>query len=127
METLRGPGRGDAEARERFLSIREREAARMRRIVEDLLSLSRIEAEEPNPPTGDADLSDILETARDGLQYIDDARRMRREVGWPADQPDAPGDAEQHGRGFRTLAENAVKNSRPRAPAAVEDSSQRMT
>src|SRR3546814_15149067 len=120
METLRGPGRGDAEARERFLSIREREAARMRRIVEDLLSLSRIEAEEHNPPTGDADLSDILETARDGLQYIADERRMRIELRCPAELPDVPGDADPPGHLFPNPVENAVTSRRPGPPVPGE-------
>jgi signal transduction histidine kinase len=46
IETLRGPAREDAEARERFLAIMHEQAARMIRLVEDLLSLSRIELNE---------------------------------------------------------------------------------
>src|SRR5262249_61332697 len=46
VETLRGAARDDAEARERFLAMATEQAARMTRLVDDLLSLSRIEAHE---------------------------------------------------------------------------------
>jgi len=54
IETLRGPARGDAEAHERFLAIMHEQAARMIRLVEDLLSLSRIELNEHVMPQGRA-------------------------------------------------------------------------
>lgn len=50
IETLRGPARDDAAARDRFLSIMETEAGRMNRLIMDLLSLSRVEAEERRRP-----------------------------------------------------------------------------
>ena len=52
VETLRGPARDDAAARERFLAIMAEQTDRMRRLVEDLLSLSRIEQREQRGPTG---------------------------------------------------------------------------
>ena len=51
IETLRGAARDDPPARERFLTIMEREAGRMIRLVSDLLSLSRVEAEEHRRPS----------------------------------------------------------------------------
>lgn len=59
IETLRGPARGDDEARERFLSIMQQQAERMQRLVADLMSLSRIELNEHVPPTDTIDLKDI--------------------------------------------------------------------
>lgn len=59
IETLRGAARDDPKARERFLSIMEREAARMSQLVSDLLSLSRVEQEERLRPTGKVDLSNL--------------------------------------------------------------------
>ncbi len=46
IETLGGPAREDEDARERFLAIMQEQAGRMTRLVEDLLSLSRIELHE---------------------------------------------------------------------------------
>ena len=50
IETLRGHAKDDAAAREQFLDIMAVEAARMRRLIDDLLSLTRIEMNEHVPP-----------------------------------------------------------------------------
>ena len=55
IETLSGPARDDDEARERFLKIMAGEGARMTRLVDDLLSLSRIEQTEHQPPQSRVD------------------------------------------------------------------------
>src|SRR3546814_17628017 len=49
--TLQGPARDDADARDRFLDIMKAQGHRMRRLVQDLLSLSRIETNEHKPPS----------------------------------------------------------------------------
>ncbi|HSF92822.1 MAG TPA: histidine kinase dimerization/phospho-acceptor domain-containing protein, partial [Paracoccaceae bacterium] len=46
IETLRGHAKDDPEAREQFLEIMQKQAQRMQRLVEDLMSLSRIEMNE---------------------------------------------------------------------------------
>ena len=56
VETLRGHARDDAEARERFLGIMHAQAERMRRLIDDLTSLSRIELGEHIPPSGRVDM-----------------------------------------------------------------------
>lgn len=56
IETLQGPARNDAPARERFLDIMRAQAQRMTRLIDDLLSLSRIELREHMPPTKPVDL-----------------------------------------------------------------------
>ncbi len=63
VETLQGPARDDTANRDRFLKIIEREAARMARLVDDLLSLSRIELQENIIPTDLEDLAPILAEA----------------------------------------------------------------
>ncbi len=60
IETLRGPARGDTDAQDRFLSIMEREAERMSRMVSDLLSLSRVEVDERVRPRDQVDISGVL-------------------------------------------------------------------
>ena len=72
IETLRGPARDDARARDRFLEIMEREAARMNRLVSDLLSLSRVQAEERRRPSAKVDLPMLL---RGVLATMDQAAR----------------------------------------------------
>src|SRR3546814_10671536 len=51
IETLQGPARDDADARDRFLDIMKSQGHRMSRLVQDLLSLSRIETNEHKPPS----------------------------------------------------------------------------
>ena len=51
IETLQGPARNDAAARDRFLAIMQREGNRMNRLIGDLLSLSRVEQEERRRPS----------------------------------------------------------------------------
>jgi two-component system phosphate regulon sensor histidine kinase PhoR len=50
IDTLRGHAKDDAQARDQFLDIMSVEAARMRRLIDDLLSLTRIELNEHVPP-----------------------------------------------------------------------------
>ncbi|KQP88429.1 ATP-binding protein [Methylobacterium sp. Leaf117] len=59
IETLQGPARNDPPARERFLGIMKTQAQRMARLVDDLLSLSRIELREHVAPTRPVDLTRI--------------------------------------------------------------------
>ncbi len=60
IDTLRGPARDDVEARTRFLDVMAREAARMQRLIQDLLSLSRIESSERVQPEQQEDLNAIV-------------------------------------------------------------------
>ncbi|MFN7672978.1 MAG: histidine kinase dimerization/phospho-acceptor domain-containing protein, partial [bacterium] len=59
IETLRGPAADDPAAQQRFLGIMAEQGERMRRLIDDLLNLSRIEMEEHQPPTGEAPLAMI--------------------------------------------------------------------
>ena len=68
LETLLGPAREDAAARERFLPVMLEQAQRMARLVSDLLSLSRIELHEHTPPTARVDLASLLRTVAAGLE-----------------------------------------------------------
>ncbi|MDH5749917.1 MAG: PAS domain-containing protein, partial [Rhodospirillales bacterium] len=76
IETLRGPAKGDEEARERFLGIMENEAGRMTRLIDDLLSLSRVEAGEFIRPEGTIDLKTLLKVISDSLSVRAEERKM---------------------------------------------------
>ena len=68
IETLQGPAAEDEAARERFLSIMYDQAGRMARMIEDLLSLSRIELEEHTAPTDQVALAPVLQDLAEALQ-----------------------------------------------------------
>ena len=67
IETLRGHAKDDPEAREKFLDIMGRQAWRMSRLIQDLLSLSRIELNEHIAPEGEVDLSFAVADVIDAL------------------------------------------------------------
>ena len=112
IETLRGPARDDAEARERFLAIMLGEAQRMSRLVSDLLSLSRIELREHEAPTGSVELASLLETVAQTFE-LTAARRSNKlalEIG--KGLPAVAGDADELKQLLHNLVENALKYGR---------------
>ncbi|HEV7368411.1 ATP-binding protein [Arenibaculum sp.] len=112
VETLRGPARDDPEARDRFLSIMQDQASRMSRLVDDLLSLSRIEIDEHTAPTGEADLAEILDDVVAGLEMKAAKRRIRLRLDLPPGLPRVVGDEDQLAQVFQNLIENAIKYGR---------------
>jgi len=112
IETLRGPAREDGEARERFLAIMHDEAARMSRLVEDLLALSRIELNEHVMPQGRVALGPLLRHLADTLELRAGERGMRIGLDLPPDLPDVLGDRDELAQVFQNLVDNAVKYGR---------------
>ncbi|AUM75775.1 sensor histidine kinase [Paracoccus jeotgali] len=109
IETLRGPAREDVAAQGRFLNIMAGEAERMNRLVGDLLSLSRVEAEERVRPTTRLDLRDVLQTALQNLSRLaaDNNVTLQTDLGQAPLQ--VLGDADQLLQVFTNLVENAIK------------------
>src|SRR6202007_1587094 len=70
IETLQGSAREDSKARERFLSIMQEQARRMARLIDDLLSLSRIELNAHRRPDTPVDLVPIVRQVADGLETL---------------------------------------------------------
>jgi len=112
IETLRGPAREDAKARERFLAIMQGQAARMTRLVEDLLSLSRIELNEHLMPEGRVALGPLLRHLADTLELRAGERGMRISISLPPALPEVLGDPDELAQLFQNLLDNAVKYGR---------------
>jgi len=113
VETLQGPARDDGPARERFLEIMAREAARMNRLIDDLLSLSRIEISEHQPPQGRIDFGQLVPRTLAGFEQRIADRRVRLDLTLP-DLPLIPGDADQMAQVLSNLLDNALKYGRER-------------
>jgi two-component system, OmpR family, phosphate regulon sensor histidine kinase PhoR len=112
IETLRGPARDDAEARERFLAIMHEQASRMTRLVEDLLSLSRIELNEHVMPKDQVALGSLLQRLAEALELRAGKREMRILLALPPGLPDVVGAHDELAQVFQNLVVNAIKYGR---------------
>ena len=113
IETLRGPARDDTAARERFLGIMAEQADRMRRLVDDLLMLSRIEQHEHARPDREIDLSRVLRGVLDLLQLKASSRNVTIDLNVAPRLPKAIGDYDELTIVFQNLIDNAVKYAKP--------------
>ena len=119
IETLREGAGDDPDTRDRFLKIMFGEATRMRRLVDDLMSLSRIEAEKYREPDQIVRLGDLVEEVRAEVTSIADARAADL-VTAIADAPPVKGDRAQLSQVLHNLVGNAMKYGRPGTPVTVE-------
>jgi two-component system, OmpR family, phosphate regulon sensor histidine kinase PhoR len=119
IETLLGPAREDEAARERFLGIMREQAERMARLVDDLLSLSRIELNEHVAPSGRVALAPVVDEVARGLELRAAERNIRIARVLPADLPDVQGDRDELAQIVQNLLDNAVKYGRPHSDVTV--------
>ena len=112
IETLQGPARDDVAAREQFLGIMATEAARMRRLIDDLLSLTRIELNEHVPPQGKVALESVVRQAAAALTPLAAADRITVTVQGGADLPPIRGEHDELVQLFQNLIHNAIKYGR---------------
>jgi two-component system phosphate regulon sensor histidine kinase PhoR len=109
IETLQGPARNDTAARERFLDIMKAQANRMARLIDDLLSLSRIELKAHVQPEHQVDLAPIVRQVADGLQTLARDRGVDVKIALPPEALLVRGDRDELIRVFENLVENALK------------------
>jgi two-component system phosphate regulon sensor histidine kinase PhoR len=112
IETLQGSARDDATARHRFLAIMQEQAKRMARLIDDLLSLSRIELNAHRRPDTPVDLVPIVRQVADGLETLARDRGVAVHVE-AANPPMVLGDRDELVRIFENLIENALKYGAP--------------
>jgi two-component system phosphate regulon sensor histidine kinase PhoR len=108
IDTLLGPAAKDEAARERFLNIMRQQAARMSALIDDLLSLSRIEMRQHLRPTGQVDLRELIAGVRDGLESQAAEAGVRIELETP-DTAVITGDGGELYEVFENLIDNAIK------------------
>ena len=113
VETLQGPAHNDPQAREKFLDIMASQAARMTRLIDDLLSLSRVEMRVHLPPKGIVELNEAAAYVAQTLDPVAQASKMtiavRRLDGPPAR---IRGDREEIVQVLQNLVHNAIKYGR---------------
>ncbi len=109
IDTLQGQAKDDAKARERFLGIMHTQATRMARLIDDLLSLSRVELSAHVRPDASVDIAPIIRQVADGLEPLARDRQVVVDIDLPEAPVLIPGDREELLRLFENLIENALK------------------
>ena len=109
IETLRGPAKDDGEARQRFLALMENEAARMKRLIDDLLSLSKLQGKERIRPSGEVDLVQILDHVIASLSPVVEKERKTINISNDSEIQNIVGDHDELIQVFHNIIENAVK------------------
>jgi two-component system phosphate regulon sensor histidine kinase PhoR len=109
LETLRGPAKDDVEAHDRFLAIMQEQALRMGRLVNDLMSLSRIELVEHTRPTEPVSLRGVASHVIDALALKAESRRIKLVLNGPPGEMPVIGDSDQLTQLVQNLVDNAIK------------------
>ncbi len=120
IETMRGPAREDKESWDRFLEIMYEQTERMRRLIADLLALSRIEFREHRPPADTHDLASIIAKATQALVPLAAERNISLTFEAPGGEALAIADPDEITQAVQNLITNAVKYSPDGGHVAVE-------
>ncbi len=109
IETLQSSAKQDPGARERFLAIMAEQASRMTRLIDALLSLSRVEMNAHVPPSDLVDLNDVINHARDTLDPLAREMGFRFEFGRFPRPAIVRGDRDELVQVLQNLVQNALK------------------
>ena len=107
IDTLLGPAAKDEGARQRFLTIMRQQAGRMSNLIDDLLSLSRIEMRQHMRPTGEVDLAQLLREVAEGLEA--QAREAGVTIAVEGEEAVVTGERNELYEVFENLIDNAIK------------------
>lgn len=109
VETLMGPAREDPVARDRFLAIMMQQGERMRRLIDDLLSLSRVELKAHVQPESVVDLKDLVRHTCDALKPVADEVGVAIALDLPEGACPVRGDRDEMIEVLENLIENSLK------------------
>ena len=109
IETIRGPAAKDRKAVDKFLGVMLEQAERMSRLVDDLLSLSRIEMKTHLRPEMRVDLAKVLAEVADAMNPVARSLGVRIETRLPEAPAWVNGDRDELHQGFLNLVDNACK------------------
>ncbi len=109
LETLQTTAQTDPVAQQRFLEIMTNEAKRMNRLVDDLLSLNRVESEERTKPAESVDLNALLIATKENLSPLNEKTNTQIKLTLPDEQIEIAGHSDQLTQVIVNLIENAIK------------------
>ena len=119
VETLQGPAKDDPAAQDKFLGMIAKQTVRMTRLVNDLLSLSRIEADENILPATEQDIEAIVSEALATMQPLADARGAQVRADLSGERLMVRGSRDELNQVFVNLIENALKYAGDAGPIRV--------
>lgn len=120
VETLQGPARNDAAAREKFLAMMQVQASRMSRLIDDLLTLSRAEMRVHLAPTGEVDLNELILWVVEALSPMALSHETEVHVRTLEGQANVRGDRDDLVQVFQNLLQNAIKYGKDGGEIRVE-------
>ena len=109
IETLRGPAKDDPVAREEFLKVMAEQAERMSKLVNDLLSLSKIEMNAHTQPTSKVDVVRIIRTEKQHFEWACKQKNVTLRLQLNDNLPPVRGEDEEMAQVVRNLLGNAIK------------------
>ncbi|MEP3476542.1 MAG: ATP-binding protein [Hyphomicrobiales bacterium] len=109
VETLQGPAKNDEAAREKFLGIMAVQGRRMTNLVDDLLSLSRVEMNAHKIPNEKVNLVTLLHNTMDSLTPLAEQQNIKLEFEEPEEEFVAIGEEDELSQVFQNLVHNAIK------------------
>jgi two-component system phosphate regulon sensor histidine kinase PhoR len=109
IETLRGPAKDDPVATEEFLRIMDEQATRMKNLIDDLLTLSKIEMNESTIPTGKADITNIIRSEKEAFSWAIKQKNMTIRLDISDGLPSAQGEESELRQVMHNLIGNAIK------------------
>lgn len=112
IETLQGHAKDDPEAQERFLGIMDKQASRMNRLVEDLMSLSRIEMNAHMRPATPCDIHALVLESGAALRPVVEKAGADLQIDLEAGRKTVRGDSDQLMQVATNLIDNAIKYGR---------------
>ena len=118
IETLRGPAKDDAQAQENFLKIMADQAEYMSSLIENLLSLSKIEMKQDQKPEDNVDILDLTEDVAQALSLKAQERGMQIKVVTEDDIPNIVADHAQIKQILQNMLDNAIEASLREAESA---------
>lgn len=113
IETLRGPAKDDPQARDEFLRVMGEQAERMSKLVNDLLSLSKIEMNAHSTPIARVDFLRIIRTEKQHFEWACKQKNVTLRMKLNDNLPPTKGDDDELAQVVRNLLGNAIKYTSP--------------
>lgn len=109
IETIQGPARDDPEAQKKFIGMMAQQAERMKNLITDLLSLSKIEMNAHTIPTHDVDIAQVILREKDHFEWSAKNKNMQITLDLSEGIPSVRGEENELRQVIHNLMGNAIK------------------